>query len=73
MARVTVYDKNGTAIEMEGVDARECVAMGEYTFASQEPAITAPVEVETYAAEDKSITHVEPAVLHNAKSKAGKK
>lgn len=73
MALRTVYDSNNVAIVMEGVDARECVATGRYTYDPQEPAIAAPAKVPVHVAEDKTVTIKEPAMPHEAKPKAGKK
>jgi hypothetical protein len=41
MAKVTIYDENGNAIEREPVDARECIDSGSY-FAQPPKAENAP-------------------------------
>lgn len=47
MARVTIYDKKGQSIERDMVDARECIATGEYSFddpTAEKPASTTDAE-----------------------------
>jgi len=43
MAFVTIYDKDGQAYQKESVDARECLAVGEYF--SQPPVVDKADEV----------------------------
>ena len=43
MAFVTIYDKDGQAYQKESVDARECLAVGEYF--SQPPVVDKVAEV----------------------------
>ena len=43
MALVTIYDKDGKEYQKESVDARECLAVGEYF--SQPPVVDKAAEV----------------------------
>lgn len=54
MALVTIYDKDGKPYQKESVDARECLAMGEYF--SQPPVVYKPAEgVEESQQVDKAV------------------